>query len=796
MLKILLTSAPTGAGKTYACLKQIIKMVEAGETVILAQPTKALNEQTRTDLQSANKNLPVVMINGDSVDEGVSLTLANHLRQPLDKPHVIITTTESFNRLPFIANASNYHLIIDEIPAAFNSVSITIPHHHRLITDLLSVEPVGPLYSRVKVTDKGNIRSLAENRKEDAIDSLLQPLTQKLNDGKFEAYVDSERYESLRKGSKDSTTLTVFFLRKSDAYQGYKSVRMIGARADETILVKWFDKRGVTFVDDQEILESLRYRDHTNGHLIDFYYGSESNWSLYGQETNPDFRDRFAATARNLMGDKSFCWIDNKRNEEGHPYGGITEAKMVPHFAHGRNDYLIYDNIIILTAFNYPTPDAKFLETIVGMSANEQKISFDYHNTYQTLSRLSIRDPDNCNRKIVVLPDRLNAEWQSNVFPSSTVKSLGIDDRVKRKQGRPKEYSNANERKRANRLKLASEQKSLHEKYDLGIQRIEEAGYQHECHEKSYISIVDNVTSYQGSIVAHKFKGHSIPLIMSTHQFIWNLREWHKRTIADKNDNSLIMSALCVPGNGSQRAKENALWGRHIYLDLDGTDLKPGALSRLFPHNEIITYNSYGNSDKELRYRAIFLTDEIVHPEVYTFLWQQIVQRIEDVGYQGKNSYHPKGERKLHGIDNNYSVVNTFNLPCQAKGGKSFFNHHNKRGGPINVKSWIENPIPTRFDVDNLYTGHTIANDIASMGDADNSYRIEALARYRQAISTINPATGKLNGSNDALYNLDQNLRRGNVESWEREKVLIQAANESRSPKDRMSDVIRYMKRR
>lgn len=796
MFRILLTSAPTGAGKTHACVKQIIKMIEAGETVILAQPTKALNEQTRTALHSIDATLTVEMINGDSVDKGVALTLASHLKQPPDKPHVIITTAESFNRLPFIANARNYHLIIDEIPNAFISVSIPIPHHHRLITDLLSVEPVGPSYSRINVTDKGNLRSLAENRKEDAIDSLLQPLTQKLNDDKFDAYVDLERYESMKRGSKDSTMLTVFFMRKPDAYRGYKSVRMIGARADETILVKWFKKKGVTFVDDQEMLESLRYREHINGPLIEFFYASERNWSLYGQEMDPDFRVNFAANARNLMGNKSFCWIDNKRNEDGHPYEMITDAIMVPHFAHGRNDYLTYDNIIILTAFNYATPDAKFLESIVGMSANEQKVSFDYHNTYQTLSRLSIRDPDNRNRKTIVLPDRLNAEWQSNVFPGSSVQSLGIDDRVIKKKGRPKVYKDAVERKRANRSKLESEQRTLFEKHDLGIKRIGEAGYQYECHEMSYISIVNNVTSYQGSVVSHKYRGHSIPLIMSTDQFIRYLRKMHKEIIANKNDNSLIMSALCIPGNGSQRAKKNALWGRHIYLDLDGTDLKPGALSRLFPYNEIITYNSYSNSDKELRYRAIFLTDEIVHPEVYTFLWRQIVQRIEDVGYQGKNSYHPKGERKLHGIDNNYSVVNTFNLPCQAKDGKSFFNHHNKGGGPINVKSWIENAIPTRFDVDNLYTGHTIANDIASMGDADNSYRIEALARYRQAISTINPATGKLNGSNDALYNLDQNLRRRNVESWEREKVLVQAANESRSPKDRMSDVIRYMKRR
>ncbi len=120
------------------------------------------------------------------------------------------------------------------------------------------------------------------------------------------------------------------------------------------------------------------------------------------------------------------------------------------------------------------------------------------------------------------------------------------------------------------------------------------------------------------------------------------LKELHKRAIVNKDDNSLIMPALCIPNATSKRATDNAIWGRHVYLDFDDTELSPISLSRIFPYIETITYNSYSNSSNGLRYRAIFFTDDIVSPQTYTFLWRQIVQRIENAGYQGSDNYYPK----------------------------------------------------------------------------------------------------------------------------------------------------------
>lgn len=785
-----------GSGKTEATIKQMIGLVEAGETCILTHPTKEMNSQVRRRILELSPNIFVETINGDTRPNKSVAELAGHLRRPIDKPHIVLTTYKAFESLPYNINPGRYHLRCDEIPNCAKSISARIPCNHSELTDAFEIVQRGPIYGEILVRDESKLRRFAENRQADAISEIYRPFALQLMDRNWQTFIDLKQYNEFKAGRRDDPFLRIFSLLKPKIFEGFKSVGLLGARAEETLLYKWWSRCGVQFTDDKEILSNLRYDKHENGDLIDFYYLSETNWSLYAQNEHPDLKGKFTEAVINKLKGKMFGWIDNKTFEGDSPFNSINGAVMLPHASHGRNDFQYLDNLAIITAFNYPPHISDFLQDYAGITKTEQNVAHDYHNTMQTIGRISIRDPNNDNRKIIILPDRLNAQWQSEVFPGSRVHSMNVDNRKPKPRGRPAIHENATERQRARRQGLADEQTALVQRLDLRIQSLGEAGNTSLCHDISINNIRNNVTSYQGSVVNNKKEGKSFPLVLSNRDFGIYLKGLHKRTIADKEDNHLIMSALClpIPNDSTQRAEPNALFGRHIILDFDDSELKPLSLSRIFPNNEILCFNSYNHTKEKLRYRAIFITDDLVSPSVYKFVWYQIVQRIENTGYYGLQDNRPKGERKLHGIDNKPNIVTPFFMPSQPKTGEGFFYHYTKNRMPLPVSDWIEHQIMTRFD-DKLASEAVTPSLIQQQYGSHEQFIEDAFDHYLRAITLPNPKTGTITGSNDALFNMTLALKGAGVERVDADIAMTRAANQSNSPRDRMGDKNRYLKR-
>ncbi|SDN70830.1 hypothetical protein SAMN05216360_110209 [Methylobacterium phyllostachyos] len=786
-----------GGGKTDSTVRQVIRLVRNGENCILTQPTKALNKQTLLLFRRLAPDVSVELINSDAYPNGTVYQLLEHMKRPPDHSHVVLTTWESFVRLPKLFNQDQFHLRIDEIPKAYKSFSVIVPKSHRRLTDTIERFSRGSSYGEIIAQDRGTLRSIAENKVNDAVEELFQPFARVILDPKYKTYVNVSGYDALLRGNTDEPYLRVFSLLQPSFFVGFRSVSMVGARASETMLFKWFERCGVRFKDDDEITSGLRYREHTNGNLIDFHYLSETNWSLYAQERDPHLRELFVNGAISKLGREPFCWLDNIDFEKDSPLRLLPNATKLPHGSHGRNDFQHFNNVAILTAFNLPGPETQFLRDVAGISEPDQKIAHDYHSTMQTIGRISIRDPNNSCGKLVILPDRQNAEWQSGVFPGSRVHSLGLDQRKPKRPGPTKQYENSAERQRARRSRMKEEQDQLAEKFSLGAERINEAGFYKSCHKISNMSIRELVTTYQGSIVSHLSEGMSFPINMPIKNFGIYLKGLHKRRLGTKESNELIMPALCAPvaNVDSQRGLENAIFGRHLYLDIDGGHLKYLQLSRILSHLEMIVYNSFNHTSESHRYRVVFLTDELLSPTIYKFIWRQIVQRIENAGYLHNNSCRPKGDRKLHGIDNKPSIVNLFYLPCQPKEGKGFFYHYTKNRSPLCINDWIEHAIPTRFDLDEDEELITVVDAVRDL--ANSSELIEkGMGRYRNFIHSIDPGTGKLGSSNKALFVLDKTLKRAGADYADRDIILTQAANESRSPIDRNKDKKRYMNKR
>lgn len=133
--------APTGAGKTYAIEERLAEHIRCGETVILIQPSKNLCHQTELEMAVRFPDVPVEVFNQDTCGQKTVAGLSEHLRNPPDRPHVIISTWAAFTMLPHFDRADRFHLVCDEIPVSFVPQSIRLPDNHSLLTDALEPRP-------------------------------------------------------------------------------------------------------------------------------------------------------------------------------------------------------------------------------------------------------------------------------------------------------------------------------------------------------------------------------------------------------------------------------------------------------------------------------------------------------------------------------------------------------------------------------------------------------------------------------------------------------------------------------
>lgn len=778
--------APTGAGKTYAIEERLAKYIRWGETVILIQPSKNLCHQTAREMSIRFPDVPVEVFNQDTCGQQTVAGLSEHLRNPPDYPHVIISTWAAFMMLPHFDRPDRFNLICDEIPAAFVPEGIRLPDNHSLLTDALEIRDAGPIYGLVTAGDPGAIRKMAENRNKDAFTGLVNALTRRIYHGRYSTFIDLKSYSGLLHGSKDDRVLATYSMLDPSVFLGFKSVLLAGARAEETILYKRFESKGVTFVRDESLMNKLRYREHENGHLIEFHYASERNWSKTEQNNDPSFRPRFLKAVQSLFSENEFVWQDNVVNEK-ETFSGLLYAHNVGHSPHGLNQYQHINQAVIMSALNYSRNEGGFLTRLCGISPGEQRIALAYHGSYQTYNRISVRDQSNHERKIIVLPDRQNAAWQHELFPGSVVIPLGIDTRSVVTTRSDKLYANATDRQRAHRDKIKVQQAEMMNGLMQAVESKQKRLVLDDCHDYSF-NTVGCVTSLQGSIIAHKRDSDSTMIDCNKDTFISIMKKLSLNKFKSKEDNMLISPALFIDRDNiiSRRGKLNAYCGRNIYLDIENGTMTSRQLSKIFPNIEMLAYNSYNHTKGLPRYRVVLFTDSIMSPEMYTSIYNMVCQKIEIAGYKTDFESGFNAKEKVHGIDRKANLTDLFYLPCQPADGEGFCLHFHRGRKPIDVLDWCNNSFPTRFDGDGLTDA--IAQASAASVATDHAQLCE------QALHRFSEETVEQGKSHKALWKLNLTLLEGGVDDVSRDVTLTQAALSSRTPSERINDKRRMMR--
>jgi hypothetical protein len=140
---------------------------------------------------------------------------------------------------------------------------------------------------------------------------------------------------------------------------------------------------------------------------------------------------------------------------------------MMPHNSRGQNRFRHYHQLIHTAALNAYTSDILWIARCLGIDSEQQRIARCGTEIYQTMMRLSIRDPRSTHDITVVCMDKDVAEWLSRWFsPADQVEvheidSSGVVWRKKSRTGRPalgdRPMTNA-ERQRAYRQRRREEQ--------------------------------------------------------------------------------------------------------------------------------------------------------------------------------------------------------------------------------------------------------------------------------------------------------------------------------------------------
>jgi hypothetical protein len=441
-----------------------------------------------------------------------------------------------------------------------------------------------------------------------------------------------------------------------------------------------------------------------------------------------------------------------------------------------------------------PNPDhIKFLKSR-GLS-NEDIRACIYHATcYQSIMRISTRDPHDTNPKRVLVPDRGAAEHLQSLFPGSKLEWLDVGipkGSTIKKGGRPKKHSsnaarrsqqrkNAREKLLSHMRKLIGQRVAQDHMIQGGMPDMENGGAENPI---KIISTIGTAVS-DGSLFKDRSQSKPFSFVScgSNEYFVQGLHNiWSENVLTRKEETYYISPSLFDPALSPDhdRALENIVYCRHLYLDFENGDLKPEEFPKLFPNLAMVVINSFNHTAEKPRFRVVIPTTDIMTPEVYCILQSQVAAKLEEAGYSvGKK--HKAGSNTLRsGLDTGkQSPASLFLLPCQAKDSKDNFFHYHKDDGRefLDATVWVENgliptaPEPVEWNRQDYQQSGTINQDAV----------IAAIAQWQ--------ATPKGTGHH-AFFQLAVDLRGAGMGAGDIQMTLQAQAALGRSPKERKGEI-------
>ena len=204
-MKINFCSAPCGSGKTRQSINRGCKWAKTGRRIIYVQHTKELIDKTVQEELLRRPDAPTYKVfHGDTVSGSVAHNLTEYLKQMMTKGKSFSRPIRCFLTYGFGRTKTRGMSCVDEAPQVHRHNSYKVPDTHRLITDLISLEPYNSVYSVVEVADEDAMEQIARNEDHDEIYEEFRELSQTLLNQHWASFVDTEKFEKLKAGKHDT----------------------------------------------------------------------------------------------------------------------------------------------------------------------------------------------------------------------------------------------------------------------------------------------------------------------------------------------------------------------------------------------------------------------------------------------------------------------------------------------------------------------------------------------------------------------------------------------------------------
>jgi hypothetical protein len=788
-------SAPCASGKTHNIIRRACQMIKSGSRVVIAQPTKDLIEKTVRDEFTNRPGQPDYKIfHGDRIPPGSSVARELVAYLKCDPAPLVFITHPVLHTMPYWHDQKGWDLIIDEELTVYRYFSHRVPETHRLLTEHLRIEPLGPTYGRVHVNDFSGLEKKSRNRRGDEILEQVIETSRILGNDHFQTFVNTEHYGSLLEGKREK--LTFYSILQPSVVKGFRSVFMAAANFTDTAVYRLWSKQNIEFQEDHDFAKALRYSVHLNGDLATIYYFFECLWSrkccdaIIEETTKATTLQRMIDGVAALFGQDRFLFQMNKRFQTS-PFG--SNATRLPGKPHGLNIYSDVHDISFFSSLNPSSDQFGFLQSR-GLSSDEVR-TITYHSpAYQAIMRTSLRNLDDTNPKRIIVPDRGAAEYLQKLLPGSRIERLDIglpaDHCCPKESGRPRKHTSDRERvaahrqkQREKRMQMLEELINLTAQYDTG-----KGSWEGCCNEISNEPYTGFVTTrpFAGTIYGHKKATEPAGYLPwnNDESFIDFLLGCHSRQIASKENAFLISPAIFDPSrsNKTSRGYENIVYLRHLWLDFEDGDLTHQQLGDLFPDIRMLAMNSYHHKPEKPRFRVVILTTDVITPDVYKLLVDNFVKKLEDAGYwtQRKKDTEAPASMLRSGLDwSKRPPTSLFYLPCQAKNPKhSFIGLCNPSGQALNAAQWVE---------------HSAVEPWVEFSprrtDDFNSRRPVNQEKVQAAIMEWHTSKADPGKGNQMFFNLALSLRSAGMSLDEIKQTLRDEAKYGRSPSKRKAQI-------
>jgi hypothetical protein len=240
--------------------------------------------------------------------------------------------------------------------------------------------------------------------------------------------------------------ISICGFRRPDALTRFRRVTMLGALLKHTFVWHVWEALGVRFT-PSPLIRLNQMTTLLGKRRLKLYWVTDEGWSKRLRDRSGGISAILEAISKAAVIDPSQPVAAVVNKDDGSEESPevvrrvFPSAVVMPHRVEGQNRFRHIDQLIHSAALNAYTPDIRFLESVLGIDAPEQRLARTGAAVYQSLMRLSLRDPTGTRDVTLVVMDKDVADWLVQWFtPESQVEVTGIEVGLaaKRATGRPR----------------------------------------------------------------------------------------------------------------------------------------------------------------------------------------------------------------------------------------------------------------------------------------------------------------------------------------------------------------------